>query len=87
MINSETLCRLLSIAEEEDQHTRTTEGSERAPFKRKRRDQTPPEQLTTSDEEKVAASERWARKKSAKLDRTYGADGVSTTESSSQGSL
>lgn len=68
VIDSETLCKLLDEAEKWDNKTITMQGAKPPRFKRKWRLQTPPEQLTFSDEENFVEEERRVRRKSEKLD-------------------
>jgi hypothetical protein len=62
------------------------QGDKRLPFKRKRREATPPEELTLSDEEKFKKAELRVRRKTEKLDPSYGDEQV-LAEESSQGSV
>jgi hypothetical protein len=79
---------LLDEAEKRYNKTTTKQGIKDPPIKRKRRRETPPEQLTISDEEKFAGEERRLRKKLKKLDRPYHEDGVpAETDSGSQDSI
>ena len=77
MIDSETLCKLLGEAENWDNKAITMQGAKPPQFKRKWRPQTPPEQLTFSDEEKFVEEERRARRKSEKLDKPYNEESIS----------
>jgi hypothetical protein len=86
VIDSKTLCKLLGEAENWDSKTITMQGAKPPQFKRKWRPQTPPEQLTFSDEEKFVEEERRVRRKSEKLDKPYNEDGV-FAEDSSQNSI
>lgn len=86
VIDSKTLCKLLGEAENWDNKTITMQGAKPPQFKRKWRPQTPPEQLTFSDEEKFVEEERRVRRKSEKLDKPYNEDGV-FAEDSSQNSI
>ncbi len=63
VINSETLCKLLGDAENFYKETMTMQGVKPPPFKRKWCPQTPPEQLTFSDEEKFVEEERQVMRK------------------------
>ncbi len=67
VLDSKTLCRLLSDAEywhaiSESQHPR---------FKRKKRAQTPPQQLTAKDKNKIAEDERKVETKLSESDPNY----------------
>jgi len=86
LIDSETLCRLLAEAEDEDQQATAMQGAKPWPFKRKWREKTPPEELRSSDEEKFKEAERRVRKKTQMLDRPYGGE-KAPVEGSSQGSV
>jgi hypothetical protein len=76
MIDSETLCKLLGEAENWDNKAITMQGAKPPQFKRKWRPQTPPEQLTFSDEEKFLEEERQIRRKSEKLDKPYNEESI-----------
>ncbi|CZR64903.1 uncharacterized protein PAC_14803 [Phialocephala subalpina] len=82
VIDSKTLCKLLGEAENWDNKTITMQGAKPPRFKRKWRPQTPPEQLTFSDEEKFVEEERRVRRKSEKLDKPYDEEGVLAEDSS-----
>ncbi|KAG0653111.1 hypothetical protein D0Z07_9397 [Hyphodiscus hymeniophilus] len=86
VIDSRTLCKLLSEAENWDNKTMTMQGAKPPPFKRKWRPQTPPEQLTFSDEERFVEEERRVRRKSEKLDKPYNEEGVFAKDSSQNSS-
>lgn len=86
MIDSKTLCKLLGEAENWDNKTMTMQGAKPSRCKRKWRPQTPPEQLTFSDEEKFMEVKRWVRRKSEDLDKPYNKEGV-FAEDSSQNSI
>ncbi|KAH6668978.1 hypothetical protein B0J14DRAFT_674532 [Halenospora varia] len=82
VIDSKTLCKLLGEAENRDNKTMTMQGAKPPRFKRKWRPQTPPEQLTFSDEEKFVEVKRRVRRKSEKLDKPYNEEGVFAKDSS-----
>ena len=85
MIDAETLCKLLSKAENGYKKSKTMQGDKPQPFKRKRQEATPPEELTLLDEEKFKEVEQRVRRKTEKLDPSYG-DEQLLAEESSQGS-
>jgi hypothetical protein len=66
----------LGEAEAQYKIVKTKQGPKPQAFKRKRREATPPEELTLSDEEKVKEAERRVRRKTEKLDPSYGDEQV-----------
>ena len=58
------------------------QGLKAEAFKRKWREDTPPEELTLSDEEKFEEAEQQVRRKIGKLDPSYGDEQVLAEESS-----
>ncbi len=72
VIDPETLCTLLAKAEKWNDKSTLLQGIKPAPIKRKYRQQTPDEQLTMSDEEKIVEEERRMQRKAEKADKSYG---------------
>ena len=76
IVRSETLCTLLTEAEEWHDKSTILESVKSARMKRKHRQKTPKEQLTMSDEEKFVEKERRIRMKTEKKDEFYSEEGL-----------
>jgi hypothetical protein len=84
IVDPETLCTLLAKAERWNDKSTLLQGVKPARIKRKYRQQTPDEQLTMSDEEKVIEEERRMRRKRENEDKSYGDEGLSAEASSQE---
>ena len=86
IVDPKTLCTLLAEAEEWNDKSTLLQGIMPAQLKRKYRQQTPDEQLTTSDEEKLVEKERRMQRKIEKADKSYGEERLSAEASSQEAS-
>jgi hypothetical protein len=75
---------VLAKAEKWNDKSILLQGVKPARIKRKYRRRTPDEQLTTSDEEKVIEEERRIRRKTEKVDKSYGEEGQPAEVSSQE---